>query len=250
MDSTMITTYIGIFIILFAGAFVQGIVGFGSAMVWMSFLPLVIAFTDAASIVPLMLTILGGYMTIRLFKYVQWKTAIIPLVVSLICTSIGVWIMAFTTVQTMQIVLGIFLFLIGVYFFVTSKNPIVIKPTPLNGGIAGMIAGTFTGLLNIGGPPLAIYYSQATDEPLQFKGCLEFNFLVMYGWAAIMKGFQGVYTAELLTFLIPATAGLLGGSLIGLKLFGKFDKKIVSRLVWTMLVIMGLFQLGKAFKLF
>lgn len=246
----MMGTYTGIFIVLFAGAFIQGISGFGSAMVWMSFLPLLISYTHAAAIVPFMLAILGAFMTIKLFKHVQWKVAIVPLIVSFISTSIGVWIMSMTTVKTMQIVLGVFLFLIGIYFFITSNNPISIKPTPINGGIAGFIAGVFTGLLNIGGPPLAIYYNQATEEPMQFKANLEFNFFIMYGWAAIMKAIQGAVDQQLMIYFIPAVTGLLAGSIIGLRLFGKFNKKVVSYLVWTMLIIMGLFQLGKAFKIF
>ncbi|NLB76589.1 MAG: sulfite exporter TauE/SafE family protein [Crenarchaeota archaeon] len=243
-------TYLGVFIVLFAGAFVQGLSGFGSAMVWMSFLPLLVSYEVAAAMVPFMLGILGLVVTLQLFRHVQWKVAIVPLVVSFMSTSLGVWIMSMTTVKTMQIVLGFFLFLIGIYFFVTSKNPVVIKPTPVNGGIAGFIAGVFTGLLNIGGPPLAIYYNQATDEPIQYKANLEFNFFVMYGWAAVMKAMQGAVTPEFKAIFLPALAGLVAGTAIGLKLFGKFDKKIVSYLVWSMLVVMGLFQLGKAFALF
>lgn len=240
-------TYFLTFVIIFAGAFVQGISGFGSAMVWMSFLPLIMGFPSASALVPPMLTLIGIQMSIQLYKHIHWKTTLVPLVVSMISTGVGVWILTFTTTRTMQIVLGAFLLLIGIYFFATAKNPIKIEAKPVNGGIAGLVAGVFTGLLNIGGPPLAIYYNAAAENPLQYKANIEFNFLIMYGSAVLIKAFSGAYTPELIKLGIPGVIGVLLGGVVGLKLFSKFDKKVVSRLVWTMLVIMGIFQLGKAF---
>ena len=90
-------TYIMVFVIAFAGAFVQGITGFGSAMVWMSFLPLVIALPEASALTPAMLTIIGIQMTIKLHKNINWKMSVVPLVVSFISTAIGAWIMTFTS---------------------------------------------------------------------------------------------------------------------------------------------------------
>lgn len=243
-------TYILIFIISFAGAFVQGITGFGSAMVWMSFLPLVIAFPEANALAPAMLTVIGIQMTIKLHKQINWKMSIVPLVVSMISTALGAWIMTLTTTKTMQLVLGVFLVLVGIYFFATMKKKIVIKPTNINGGIAGFIAGTFTGLLNIGGPPLAVYYNAAAENPMQYKACIEFNFFVMYGWATIIKIFGGEYTPQTLEYLAAGIIAVLAGGFVGLKLFSKFDKKIVSLLVYSMLVIMGVFQFCKGMNVF
>lgn len=242
--------YIWVFIIIFAGAFVQGVTGFGSAMVWMSFLPLVIGFKSASALAPLMLTAIGVQMSIQLYKYINWKMTTVPLIVSMLSTSLGVWILLFTTTHTMQIVLGAFLILVGIYFFATSKNPIKIAASHLNGGIAGLVAGTFTGLLNIGGPPLAVYYSAASENPMQYKANIEFNFFVMYGWATVLKAFAGEYTVEVLNYGIPGIIGVITGSILGLKLFSRFDKKLVARIVWAMLIIMGSYQLFKAFGVF
>lgn len=242
--------YFFVFLVIFAGSFVQGIAGFGSAMVWMSFLPLFIEFKEASALVPFMLTGIGLQMTLKLYKDINFKTAIVPLAVSIVGTFIGAWILNFTTTHTMQIVLGIFLILVGVYSFATSKNPIQIKATPLNGGIAGMTSGIFTGLLNIGGPPLGLYYNAAAESTMEFKANIEFNFLLMYGWAAILKFFNGEVTKGLLQYFVPGYIGVILGGILGLYFFSKFDKKKVSYIVWTMLIIMGTFQLAKAFKLF
>ena len=243
-------TYLMVFVIAFAGAFVQGITGFGSAMVWMSFLPLVIALPEASALTPAMLTIIGIQMTIKLHKNINWKMSVVPLVVSFISTAIGAWIMTFTTATTMQLVLGVFLVIVGIYFFATMKKTIKIKPTYANGGIAGFVAGVFTGLLNIGGPPLAIYYNAAADSPLQYKACIEFNFFMMYGWATILKFMSGSYTTETVKYLIPGAVAVIISGIAGLHLFKKFNKKIVSILVYTMLIIMGAYQFCKGMKLF
>lgn len=242
-----ILTIAVILLVSFAGAFVQGITGFGSAMVFMSFLPLVIPLSSASAMVPVMLTIIGIQVTIKLFKHINWKTILVPLILSMVSASIGVWIMQFFTVKTMQIILGCFLIFVGIYSFATSKHPIRIKPTLISGGIAGLIAGIFTGLLNIGGPPLAIYYNAATDDPKEFKGNIEFNFIVMYGWTALNYAVKGSYNQETLLYLIPAAIGVIAASFLGLKIYSKFNKQVVSRLVWGMLIVMGLYQLGKAF---
>lgn len=242
-----IATIIVIVLVAFAGAFVQGITGFGSAMVFMSFLPLVVPLSSASAMVPVMLTIIGIQVTIKLFKHISWKTVIVPLIFSMASASIGVWIMRYFTVKTMQIILGCFLIFVGVYSFATSKHPIRIKPTLVSGGIAGLIAGIFTGLLNIGGPPLAIYYNAATEDPKEFKGNIEFNFIVMYGWTALNYAMKGSYSQENLLYLIPAAVGVIAASFLGLKVYSKFNKKVVSRLVWGMLIVMGLYQLAKAF---
>lgn len=241
--------YFWVFIIIFAGAFVQGITGFGSAMVWMSFLPLVVGIEFASALTPLMLTCIGIQMSLKLYKQIKWKTTLVPLIVSMVSTSLGVWILTLTTAHTMQIILGAFLVLVGVYFFATSKRPIKIAASPVNGGIAGLIAGTFTGLLNIGGPPLAVYYNAAAENPMEYKANIEFNFFIMYGWATILKAIGGAYTTQVLYYAVPGLVGVIAGSVLGLALFSKFDKKLVSRLVWTMLIIMGIYQLIKAFNI-
>lgn len=243
-------TYILIFIIAFAGAFVQGITGFGSAMVWMSFLPLVIPFPAANALAPAMLTVIGIQMTIKLHKQINWKMSVVPLVVSMVSTAFGAWLITLTTTKTMQLVLGVFLVIVGIYFFATLNKKITIKPTGVNGGIAGFVAGTFTGLLNIGGPPLAIYYNAAAESPMQYKACIEFNFFVMYGWATILKAIAGEYTPQTLEYLVACIVAVLVGGFVGLKLFSKFNKRIVSILVYTMLVIMGAFQFCKGMNLF
>ena len=62
-------TYVMVFLIAFAGAFVQGITGFGSAMVWMSFFPLVMTLPEASALTPALLTVIGIQMTIKLHKF-------------------------------------------------------------------------------------------------------------------------------------------------------------------------------------
>lgn len=243
-------TYVMVFLIAFAGAFVQGITGFGSAMVWMSFFPLVMVLPEASALTPALLTVIGIQMTIKLHKHIKLKMSLVPLVVSFISTALGAWIMTFTTTQTMQLILGAFLVLVGIYFFATMKKSIKIKPTNLNGGIAGFVAGVFTGLLNIGGPPLAIYYNAATESPMEYKACIEFNFFIMYGWAALLKLMQGAYTAETVSYLIPGVVAVLVSGFVGLYFFKKFNKRVVSILVYAMLIIMGLYQLCKGLGLF
>ena len=242
-----VLTFVVIVVVAFAGAFVQGITGFGSAMVFMSFLPLVIPFASASALVPIMLTIIGIQVTIKFFRHINWKVVAIPLILSMASSSIGVWIMNYFTVQTMQLILGCFLILVGIYSFVTAKHPLRIRPTIISGSIAGLVAGIFTGLLNIGGPPLGLYYNATTEDTKEFKGNIEFNFLIMYGWTAIMKAVNHEYDAATLWYLIPAAIGVIAASFLGLRIYSKFNKKVVSMLVWGMLIVMGLYQLLKAF---
>ena len=90
-----------------------------------------------------------------------------------------------------------------------------------------------------------IYYNAATESPMEYKACIEFNFFIMYGWAALLKLMQGAYTAETVVYLVPGVAAVLVSGFAGLYFFKKFNKRVVSILVYAMLIIMGFYQLCK-----
>jgi len=232
--------YILVFLICLGGSLIQGISGFGYSIFVMAFLPLIMPLKVAAVVVPIQTIFMGGYIVFKLRKNIDFKMVAVPLVTSILCAPVGVYLLLIADENILRKMLGGVIILFAVFAFINGKNRFRVKANFKNGVIAGLTSGIMSGMFNIGGPPLVIYFLHAADETLTYKASLEFIYASKAVSVFISHLSYGNVDRQVLEY---AAAGLLGSALgcfAGLKLFMKLDKKILGKAVCILMFALGL----------
>lgn len=231
--------------ISFLSAFVQAASGFGYAIVAMYFMPMFLPFGQCSVISAAVIVIIALQMTISLHKHIKFKKIAVPMIFCLATTGVGVWIIRVVDESIARKTMGVFLMLLAVYFYLTKKYKVSLKLNFVNGMIIGILTGLTTGMFNIVGPFLMLYYYDNCEDNLEFKGNIEFSYLV----ASIFSLCLNIYFTGMSVFLAAnivaaGVAAVLAG-ILGLKVFYKIDKERLKYVITCALPIMGLVQLIK-----
>ncbi len=230
--------------IAIAGSFTQSISGFGFAIIVMALWPLVIPLHSAVIVEVITAFVMVSYISFKLFKHINFKLLIYPLITSFITSTLGVATLMSSAENLLRRILGGVLIILAAYFLFYSDK-IKIKPSIINGLIAGGISGFFAGLMSIGGPPIAAYFLSVTDDKMEYNATLQFYFFLSSVYLFFIHLLLGNITGEVVKYSFVGIIGVAVGTIVGLKLFKKLSLNIIKKIVYIFMMIVGLFMLTK-----
>ena len=229
----------------FLSAFLQASTGFGYAILAMFLMPMFLPYRQCSIISASLIIIIAIQMCFSLRKYIRIKKVIWPLLCCLSTIWIGIYLIQILDISTLRKIMGAFLIFLSVYFYVIKKFNICIKETLLNGLIIGVITGLSTGMFNIVGPFLTLYFYDNMDDSLEIKANLEFSFLIA-GVTSLIINLTYIKLDEFLiqNIALSGVAAIAAG-IIGLKLYYKIDKQKLKYIIIGILPLMGIVQILK-----
>lgn len=235
-----------------AAAVVQSVSGFGFAVVLVGLLPLSgVAIQEAVVLITVLvvpniaiaLWRLRGELRLR---RVAWLLAGVPLGIPF-----GLYLLAFGREWLLRGALGLVLVAAAAEPFLRLRA----GPRPesrLWAVVAGAASGALGAALSTGGPPVVLYFYGRQWSKEATKACIMLTFAGTVSWRLIAYVAQAPITGkELLTAslalrglaLWPAVAA---GTVLGEWLFGTLTQSGFRRAVAVMLVVCGVYQLGRA----
>lgn len=219
--------------------FVQRVSGFGLGIFAMMFLPhFMPSHTAAATISTLFSCITSTYNAIRYRKDIAYKTVFPMICAALIFIPIAVNFSAMVSAKTFKLLLGSVLIALSIYFMFFNKR-ICIRPTRLNGILAGSLAGTLNGLFSTGGPPAVLYLSSATTNNLVYFASIQFYFCFTNIYATATRIINNMIHAELLVYAAIGIIGCLIGDRIGISVFNKLNSAKLKQIIYIGMIISG-----------
>ena len=235
--------YLYIILVGFGAAFVQRVSGFGLGIFTMMFLPHFLpSHTAAATISCLFSCYTTTFNSIRYRKNVAYKTALPMLAAALVSIPIAVYFAAKVSARIFEILLGAVLVVLSIYFLFFNKK-IKIKPTPMNGIVAGTLGGALNGLFSTGGPPAVLYLTNATPDNITYFATIQFYFCLTNIYATANRAINGLITAELILYAAVGVIGCIGGDLLGRKVFDKLDAQKLKYVIYIGMIISGALML-------
>ena len=235
--------FLYVILVGFGAAFVQRVSGFGLGIFAMMFLPHFLpSHTAAATISCLFSCCTTTYNSIKYRKNVAYKTAIPMLAAAMIPIVIAVVFSAKVSANVFRILLGSVLVILSIYFLFFNKR-IRIKPTPINGVIAGTISGVLNGLFSTGGPPAVLYLTSATPDNITYFATIQFYFCLTNLFATAVRSIKGLITVDLLLYAAVGLIGCLAGDFLGRKIFDKLDAQKLKYVIYIGMIISGVLML-------
>jgi uncharacterized membrane protein YfcA len=231
--------------IVLLGYTVLGLGGFGSALVSMPLLALVL---PIKLVVPLMLTLdfvgmlVNGVRLRRDMDTGEVRTIIAPLLAGMV---LGVTALVVLPARALLFVLGVLIIAYGIY---------TLKPRPGRKPIAriwslpaGLFGGLIGGMFGTGGAVFAMYYMARIPDSVRMRATMSAVFVVSTGARLALFLLSGLLLQrELWLTFLALVPMVFAGLFIGHRLHGRLTQMQVARMLSLLLLGSGASVLAKA----
>ncbi|MGB3494643.1 MAG: sulfite exporter TauE/SafE family protein [Elainellaceae cyanobacterium] len=228
----------------FLGSFVQGVAGFGFALVTMPVLASVTSIYVAAPLVAL--TTLTNDTLLGLYYRRSFDRGIVGqlLIGSVLGIPFGFWALEHVPTAWMLMALGTLIVAYGLYSLLGPVMPVLRSPSWRYG--AGFVAGVLIGSYNLPGPPVVLYGNSQRWAQAVFKSNLTSFFWVNAVLVVVGHGLQNRISAVIFQQFLITIPSLILGLTLGTFLAKFFDPLLFRRIVLGLLIVIGfrLFILG------
>ena len=227
----------------FSGALIQSLTGFGFSIFAMCAFPLFFSSYMTASITTNMLSIaLGIMLLIPVIKKVNIKSMITATIGYFIASTIVVIFSKNQSDDLLKKLLGVFLIVMSVYFFLKS-NKIKLKPNPWLGVGCGLISGVTGGLFNVSGPPVIVYFLNSAKDTDEYTATIQGFFLASGVYLFINRAANGLMVSDAYLYFAIAFIALIPGAILGKKLKSKVKPEMLKKIVYIFMGLSGVVML-------
>lgn len=224
-------------LVVFAAAAVQGVMGFGGALVAMPLLVTLVGVqtaTPAFAVIGMLATLLNA---IRWRAHVTLRDLVQLVVPAALGIPIGVLFLARVDAEVVTRALGAILIVYAVY------NLLGLGVPPLRGRgwafAAGFSSGILSGAFNTGGPPVIVFADASGWTAERFRGNLQTYFVLISVFILATHALVGHFTPAVWRTALIGVPALLAGQLLGVRLCRYIDPARFRRLVLVLLLLLG-----------
>lgn len=234
----MFSTILFVMIVILAGSCVQSALGFGTTMITMGFLPLIMEYSKAMGLSIVMVTISTLYISVKYRESIRWGVMLPFLIPTAVICGIVNLLSAKVSSDMMYLLLGIMFVAVSIFFFVFSDK-IHITPNPVSGTILGVICGVCYGLFASGGPTAALYLLPATKNKKEYLATIQ-AFLCVNNIVVLMISlFLGRLDMADLPMVGAGIAAMIAGTLLGLVIHDKIPSSVFGKVIYAFVGIGG-----------
>jgi uncharacterized protein len=227
-------------LIIFASGLIQGLSGFGSALVSISLLPFFMELKTAVPFVAINAMIISAinYHSVR--SHFKLKDFTSLLIGSIIGAPIGIMILKFVNPDITKTILGALIIAYSLYCLL-KKHTVTVKLKPIWAYIAGITAGIFGGSCTVNGPPVIIYLTKKYEDKHKIKAILAGFFLAAGIVNIIMFAVNGLYTLPVCKYSAGFAVLTILGVFTGNHYYNKINHDIFKKFIYVFLFISGMF---------
>ena len=236
------STHILVGSIAFLAGFVQGLTGFGSALVAM---PMLLLFLPARTATPfciLMGLVITSMLSMGLKSHLDWKKIGPIFLGCLPGIACGTYFLKHANDLVIKRLLGIVLLSYSIF-----RLYVHLKPKRLHfswGILAGFLTGAIGAAFSAGGPPAIIYTSLNDWNKDAIKATLSGLFLLTSALITIAHVLAGIITREVLSLVLWATPSVILGTMLGTLVYKKLSHRDYLKTIYVLLILMGIMLLG------
>ena len=233
-----ITTVLIVMLIILAGSCVQSALGFGTTMITMGFLPLLMDYSKAMGLSIVMVSISTIFISVKYRDSIRWNIMLPFLIPTAVICGIVNILSARVDSDVMYLMLGVMFVAVSVFFFLFS-NRIHIKPTPVSGTILGIICGICYGLFASGGPTAALYLLPATKSKKEYLATIQAFLCVNNILILIISLVLGRLDMADLPLVGAGVTAMLAGTLLGLVIHDRIPSEVFGKVIYAFVGIGG-----------
>lgn len=239
--------YVYIAIIGLTAGLVKGLSGFGSSLVTIPLLTMVLGPERIEEIVVIMITfnVVLNLVLVKENKALEkqnFKDFYLIIIFGSIFTFVGIYGLKSINVEIINYVAAslILLAILVTTYHLFAKNKVHLKPSKFLQCIVGALSGLGNGLASIDGPPV-VFYLLSTDTPKKkFVGTLASHFLVMGIIGVVSLLILGMYNTEILIYTGFMIVFTVIGLFTGIRINRRIDERVFKIVILVILVALDI----------
>jgi len=239
-----VETYLLICLIVFLAGFIQGLSGFGSVLLALPLLAIILDIKTVIPVAALYGLSIALVLLVQLREHLEWRKVWPLLLGAALGVPIGVFFLKKLDRDMIQYTLGIILISYSLYslFFRTLRS----GTGERWGYVFGFLAGCLGGALGASGPPVIVYTSLQSWSKDKIKVTLQ-GFFVIAGLMVIFgHAISGITTAVVLRLFGISVPAMVLGTYVGSYFYGMIEEQWYRRMVFILLAFLGTFMIYKA----
>ena len=224
-------------LILFVAAVAQGFLGFGYGIVAMGGLGLLLDVQHGSAVVNVTSLVTTTGLALVLRRHVDWRVVLRMMPGVALGILGGVLALGMLDARPLLLMLGVSIVAIAAWNLSTWR-PSGHAP-PWTDGPVSLVSGLFTGLFNMGAPPLIAHLYRRDDAPDVLRGTIQMLLLTSVSFRLLTAYGNGMLTdavwRDSATGVIAAVAGAAAGLLLGRRV----SAERFRRVSWIALGLLG-----------
>ena len=233
-----VSLYLAVMLIVLAGSCIQSALGFGTTMITMGFLPLLMDYSKAMGLSIIMVSISTVYISYKYRDRIRWNIMLPFLIPTAVICGIVNILSARVDSDFMYLLLGIMFVAVSIFFFFFSGR-VRIRPTVASGTFLGIICGICYGLFASGGPTAALYLLPATDSKKEYLATIQAFLCVNNLVILVISLVLGRLQVADLPLVGAGTVGLIAGTLLGLVIHDRIPADSFGKVIYAFVGIGG-----------
>jgi uncharacterized protein len=223
----------------FSGALVAGLSGFAFGLVAASIWLYILSPLQTATLIVAFGLIVQGYSVWKLRHALDWRKLWPFVVGAAVGVPVGVTLLTWAEPHSVRVGVGAFLIVYSLYAFFRPA----LKPVKGGGALAdagvGFLNGILGGITGLAGILVTIW-SGLRGWPKEVQRTIFQPVAVaIFVMSALWLGGKGAVTAETVKLFVIGLPFLIGGSWLGLKLFGRLNEASFRKIVLVLLFASG-----------
>jgi len=233
-----VSLFFVVMLIILAGSCIQSALGFGTTMITMGFLPLLMDYSKAMGLSIIMVSISTVYISYKYRDRIRWNIMLPFLIPTAVICGIVNILSARVDSDFMYLLLGIMFVAVSIFFFFFSGR-VRIRPTVASGTFLGIICGICYGLFASGGPTAALYLLPATDSKKEYLATIQAFLCVNNLVILVISLVLGRLQVADLPLVGAVTVGLIAGTLLGLVIHDRIPADSFGKVIYAFVGIGG-----------
>lgn len=233
--------YYLIALIMLTGAFLQGITGFGSGLLAVPLLSLLLPLPVLTPLLSIINVIMATYLCWLLRHYVQVQRWQPLLVAGVFGSLLGNQLLHWLPVATLQWVMAVLVIGLGLLFWFGVQWQLSAN-APQQASV-GVVAGISNGALTLGGPPVVLFLTASRLQQSDFRATLAVFFLAIGVTNVLSFGIQGSYQAMDSKVILALLLGAVCGTYLGHRVSGYLSERVFRKLALLLIISSGLIAL-------
>lgn len=229
-----------LFVLSIGASFVQRTAGFGFGIFIMTMLPAILgSYGEATTLSGILAMTTSLMIVVQKWRYIVWSR-LLPILLTFMVVSIGaVFVLRRMEYGILNVLLGITLIAVSVYFIFFSKRIKVRTTRPVQIG-AGVVSGLMGGFFGMQGPPAVLYFVNAEQDKEHYIAMTQTYFLLGNLVMTFARACNGFFTSAVATGYIGGIAGVVIGNVIGAYVFRHISISLLRYVIYIYIGITGM----------
>ncbi|MFU1476185.1 sulfite exporter TauE/SafE family protein [Roseovarius sp. C7] len=225
----------------FAGGFINGLAGFGTALFALGFFLNVMPPVQAVAIVVILSVTSGlqGLWRVRHDIHSQPARVLRFLIPGLLGVPLGVALLSMIDAQMLKLVIAGFLILYGGYFSFRKTLPVYADQTRKTDATVGFLGGILGGAASLSGALPTMWCSVKPWPKTETRAVLQSFNVAILGVTALLLAWRGAYGRDTLLMILVALPSTMIAAQIGLHVFGRLSTELFRRFLIGLTFVSG-----------